>query len=908
MGPSANLSLTETEFASSVEARARPPRSRATIIDRPALFDRLEAALDRQVVAIQAPAGFGKTTLLSQALARFRTQHIDWAWLTIDPNDGICAGFLRSLAAALALAGQADRRPWPDELLRLTERDEAQCCAILVQALSQRGNRVVLILDDCQAADTSPFTAALERLMRTLPDNVRIMISGRRRPQVSLSEFRARGLVAEFTAADFLFLPQDIQTLFGNLQVPREAARALARTQGWPAMLQLAHQIGGAGAIGSDKAAMHSVLREYVVDQIVRPMSPTLREVLAKCSIFTQFCEDLAQSISGVRWTQAMRKELTTLAPLVGPIDDRPEWYAMHPMVREVLASELDRSHRTAVTQLHRDAAIWFAAHNDIESAVHHARDAENFVLAADTIERAGGVRLFIRAGNAVLTDLLDNLPPTVVHANYSLRLAHAVVIAKQGRISDARHLVEEVRQAHTLQPAKPSDGPDPGSDIVHIDDIVSIYEDREVTAAVIAARVQMIERTAISDTWMRGWIYNHLAIQLYRFGELRQAHQAAHSALACYREERTTYAQTFMLIHLGLTGIALGRIAMALEPAREADSLVMSRHARDDGLRAITQVPLTEALYAKNDLVGARKRLDFAIPVMAAGEGWVDIFARALETRIRIALVEEGLGAAITFLDRGYEIAEARNLWRLKWTMNAMRHEVMCRTNLLVEADEIGAALARDVAAGATPEGYALTWRERLAGNITLARGALCRNNPAGAIAWVDSAIVLGESLGAYQWLIPALILRAIATHRSGDADSALDAVQRVVAVAAPQGVVRPFIDEGRAITSLIRQILRRFGVGALSAANTEFVASILNPVDGERGTVTARSEMLLSEREHEILGLLNHGLANKEIARSVGVSEATVKFHLKNLYGKLGVNSRVMALAVARQQRLLH
>ncbi len=600
--------------------------------------------------------------------------------------------------------------------------------------------------------------------------------------------------------------------------------------------------------------------------------------------------------------------EIANLAPLVAPVDDRCEWYAVHPMVREVLAAELDRSHRAAVTQLHRDAAIWFAAHNEIESAVHHARDAENFVLAADTIERAGGVRLFIRAGNAVLTDLLNNLPPAVVHANYSLRLAHAVVIAKQGRIGDARHLVEEVRRAHGHNSTTTSESAEPSADIAHIDDLISIYEDREVDAAAVSARLRTAERTAVSDTWMRGWIYNHLAIQLYRFGELRQAHQAAHTALACYREERTTYVQTFMLIHLGLTGIALGRIAMSLEPAREAESLVLSRHARDDGLRAIAQVPLAEALYARNDLVSARKRLDFAIPVMAAGEGWVDIFARALETRIRIALVEEGLGAAITFLDRGYEIAEARNLWRLKWTMNAMRHEVMCRTNLLVEADEIGTTLARDVAAGTTPEGYALTWRERLAGNVTLARWALCRNNPAGAIAWVNSATVLGESLGAYQWLMPALILRAIATHRGGDADSALDAVQRAIAIAAPQGVVRPFIDEGRAITSLIRQILRRFGVGALSAANTEFVASILNPAGGERSSIAGRSEMLLSEREHEILGLLNHGLANKEIARSVGVSEATVKFHLRNLYGKLGVNSRVMALAVARQQRLLH
>jgi LuxR family maltose regulon positive regulatory protein len=363
------------------------------------------------------------------------------------------------------------------------------------------------------------------------------------------------------------------------------------------------------------------------------------------------------------------------------------------------------------------------------------------------------------------------------------------------------------------------------------------------------------------------------------------------------------------MQLHLGLVAVASGRIAMALEPSREAEAPIDAAHAKDDGLRAIAQVPLAEALYAMNDLAGARRRLDFAVPVMAAGEGWVDIYARALETRIRIALVEEGLGAAIAFLDRGCEVAEARNLWRLRWTMDAMRHEVMCRTNLLLEADEIGAALAKDLAAGRTGGGHPLTWREKLVGNITLARGALCRNNATAALGWLEAAIVQGESLGAFQWLIPAFILQAIARYRNGDAEAALNSIQRAVAIAAPQGVVRPFIDEGRAITSLIRLLLRRFGIGALSAANTEFVATILGPgSDGAASPGGNGPSGLLSEREHEILGLLNHGLANKEIARSIGLSEATVKFHLKNLYGKLGVNSRVMALAVARQQRLLH
>jgi ATP/maltotriose-dependent transcriptional regulator MalT len=886
-----------------LEVRARPPRSLARTIERHFLIERLNHCLERQVVVIQAPAGFGKTTLLSQVVPHFRRRGTDHAWLTIDPSDGTRPGLTRTLAFALALAGEAEGRPWPEARRAATEPDDEAGCAKLIEALAHRGNRVVLVLDDCHLADTTLFNYELDRLLRALPNNARIVLAGRLRPRISLSTARTRGLLAELRAADLAFTRAEIEALFGGRLATADLVDLLDRSEGWAAPLQLTLQLGEAAAIGGAGRPMHPVLREYLNDQVLQPLTPATRELLTKCAILTQFCGDLAEAVTGTGLDGATRNELAALAPLLAAVDGRPDWLRIHPLLRDALALDLEPRGRPLITRLHAAAADWFGAHNDLEAAVRHAGVAGNFALAAATIQRAGGVRLFIRIGSGVLADLLDKLPSATIHATYGLRLARAVVLAKKGRLKEARQTADEVRRAFADAPAAAEAVPgDSRADIEHVDDLIKIYEDREVDCETIASREREVERVPVGDNWMRGWIYNHLTIQLCRFGELRRAQQAAHNSLACYREEGPTYAQVFMLIHLGLIAIACGRIAMAFEPAREAESLVDAAHAKDHGLRAIAQVPLAEGLYARNDLVDARRRLDFAIPVMAAGEGWVDVYARALETRIRIALVEEGLGAAIGFLDRGYEIAAARDLWRLRWTMDAMRHEVMCRTNLLVEADQLGEALAREIADAATAEGRPLTWREMLAGQTTLARGALFRNNPAAALAWLDPVLARAEALGAYQWAIPALILRAIAKDRVGDAEGGLNSLQRAVAIASPQGVVRPFLDEGRAMTSYIRHALRRFGIGSLSAASTDFVASILAPASGD-----ARAAFL-SEREHEILGLLNHGLANKEIARSIGLSEATVKFHLKNLYGKLGVNSRVMAIAVARQQHLLH
>ncbi len=860
---------------------------------------------ERQVLLLQAPAGFGKTTLLVQAMRQWRSLGVECVWLTADRSDGAPGRFLASLAGALSAADQGEGQIWPDGLGETAGRPDA-LTAQIARALDRRRNDVALLIDDFHCAESKSFNEALDRLLRTLPPHVRVVLSGRARPRIALSSLRARGLVAEVSPSDLCLSRAETEALLGAQAQDEKLVGFVQRCEGWPAPLQLLLQLQGSRDLEPFAQRLQTTVRDYVEEEVLAPLSAAAREFLLACSIAPSFSAELGEALTGRAFEAATRAELAQLAPLIKPQPARPDWMSMHPLLQEALVAQLEEGSRSEPLRLHALAAHWFAARNDFEAAVRHAGAARDFTFAAHTIERAGGVRLFIRLGAGALTNLLEKLPPSLATATAGLRLARAVVVAKKGRIAEARRLVDEAREL-------PNDASDSGrsasrDDIEHIDDLIRIYEDREVDTETLAVRERYIERVPASDTWMRGWIYNHLTIHLCRVGDLWRAEQAAHRSLACYREERATYTQVFMLIHLALISVASGRIAMGAEPAREAERLADAAHAKEDGLRAIAQVPLAEIQYAQNDLVGARRRLDFAIPVMAAGEGWVDIYARALETRIRIALVEEGLGAASGFLDRGYEIAAARDLWRLRWRLDAMRHEAMCRTNLLVGDDEIGRSLASDIAAGATPQGCILTWQELLIGRLTLARAALFRNNAPAALAWLQAAVEQGEALGAYHWVAPALILRAIALDRSGDAAGGFNAFLRAVAIAAPQGMLRPFVDEGGALSSFVRQAVRRFGVGSLPATSTEFVATILSAGSNDGRGAGGSASGLLSEREHEILGLLNHGLANKEIARSIGVSEATVKFHLKNLYGKLGVNSRTMALTVARQQRLVH
>ena len=350
------------------------------------------------------------------------------------------------------------------------------------------------------------------------------------------------------------------------------------------------------------------------------------------------------------------------------------------------------------------------------------------------------------------------------------------------------------------------------------------------------------------------------------------------------------------MHIHLAFINYRANRLEAALAHGQKAEALIRGRQWNDVNLLAIARVPQAAIVYLQGDVGGARQMLEPAMQVMARGEGWVDFFAQGYGTLARARFALEGVDPARDALDDGFAVAEARGLPRLRLTLSITALELLTRAGQLEAAETVAGSLPDLSAREAWP-----TPRERRAAALAVARLALRKGDTEAALAGLDALAGECRAGGRHGTLLRTDLLCVEALWTLGRAEAALAALQEAAELARPGEQVQQARDEGRPLAEAIRAIVRSKGVSRLSPATAEFIGRIARV----SGTVQAAG--LLSPREGEILALLDEGLSNKAIARRLDVTEPTVKFHLKNLFGKLGVSRRTLALSVARTSGLL-
>jgi LuxR family maltose regulon positive regulatory protein len=860
-------------------SRLRPPRGLITRIDRPFVETLCRDGLERQIVVVVGPAGFGKTELLASVyglIGAARDMHS--GWLTLAPVHADATLFLSELGAALGLqAGQYAG------------------VGAMLDAVAVRPGRTVLFIDEFDATAPPAIRDALDQLLDGAPENLRIACACRRSAGLKLARLRVRGLVTEIGVDRLAFTKAEIRKLAGRAADPA-AERILDFTGGWPALAQLV--IGGE-ATGFDAADMLSRTREYIEQVILDELPKPLRAALEACAILDDFPWALASALSGTpRGLDSIMPD--GLAPVLERSGDDAAWFRMHPAIKAHLGARLAAGAETRIPSLHGEASAWFAAHGFLQKAVSHAAWAGDYAKAAELITQAGGVHLFLRAGHTVLERLIDTLPSETIHRSAALSLCQTVVLAKQGRIQDARTLLDAVRHGRVA-----ASGVLPGV-IDHIDGLLTIYEDRHLDDAEIAEMERAAQALDPHHTLERGWLYNHLCIANTRRGTLDQARLNARRALECYRDERSAYGQIFMLLHLGLVNTLAGAFSAALDASREAQDLVQRAQWSDASLNAIVQIPLAEVMYHQGEVAHAERLLTAAERPLCRGEGWVELYQRLFSLLARSRMKLFGLDAAITAIDRADEVAIERALPRLAVAADIMRIEIFAKAGMLESAEQAAARVAGLLDADCP--GNLGTWRER--NDLLLARARLrvCQGQYAAAAADLERLSAQADMNGAAYYTLMAAILGARMSWESGQHLAALHCLHSAIGLARPHEIVQPFLDEGSAYTSMLRAIVRRFGIGAISSDAAAFIASIAGRalVRAAGGADTQREFFgqagLFSTREREVLLLLTKGKSNKEIARDLSLAEATVKFHLKNVFGKLGVSRRAMAVSVAR------
>lgn len=881
-----------------------PPQTAVALVPRPALDAMLHAAARPRLLLVVCPPGYGKTTLLAQWRERLRRDGETVGWLSLDEDDADPVQTLAYMVLSLSAAG-ADM----GELERIAVQGFAEtsffaALSSVLAAVARLPGRVTLMIDDYHRVPAKSLDGVLEGLLSRIPENFRLIVSSRERPSLSLAALRAQGLLSEVAADRLQLTADDIAPLFAG-QLDRPAVeRLVTRTEGWGVALQLARLwLAGAperAAVIEQFSGRTTDVADYLAEQVLRDLPAAARQVLLETSICERISGDLANAITGRTDCWRILADLQRLNALLIPLDGERRWFRCHLLFREFLQEQLQREAPDRIPSLHAAASRWFEQNGAPVEAVRHARLMGDYDRVATLVRGTGGWALVLYGGIGTLRNLLRGLPREEVVRRPHLWIAQSYLYTKDGDIAAARALVDAGRKAG---PPDPHDYAAVRDDLL-IGGVIEGYEDQWLTQAEYE-KVAAIEKVIEADDHLGlGCLYESLCVAAMRVGQSELVEDAAVKAVRHMRAADTILGLNYAHFHLGLTQLITGRLREAEATLREALAIAEENFGAESGQTLIAESLLAAVFYLQNDLAAAKSHLDGVVEQLETSDCWFDIFATVYATASDIVFAMEGLETALAILDRGVRIARRRGLERLMPLLLAHRIRLLVRGGEMLKAAQISGSLDFTFTLGEWRQ-KPWVWRSHHEAGVALAALYIAQGAPGHALEVLADIHAAAAARKHGLQLVQAIALEALALRHLGRHEDAVARIVDALRLALPEGMVRPFIDEGGAMEALLSLALRSLREAAADSLLKTQLAKLLQTMSSQGTGIAGGQDFSL--REREVLTELAHGYSNKEIARLLNMTENTVKFHLKNIYAKLGVDKRGLAVARAREKALI-
>lgn len=920
------------------------PPIREAWVTRPRLLARLDESLrsGQRLVLISAPAGYGKTALVSMWARSLTDRGWQVAWISLSESERDLARFMSYMGAALRTCniathlGQTPQTGPPQPLA--VQQQLAVCINEIGESLQDSGShapgadRLFLVLDDYHTAALTSTDAVLAFLLDNLPPETRLVIATRLDPALPLARLRARGEMTELRAADLAFSTAETAELLhraGLTIASQQAIESLQeRTEGWAAGLHLAalslRDRQDPERLMDDLAGTHRYIADYLMAEVLEQQQAYVQQFLLQTSILDPLCAELCENIVLLRTERdsapgasagtGMPVDGTTARDVLAyldtanlfllPLDEERVWYRYHQLFRDLLQGRLKRQSPSLISKLHERASRWYESHAMPIAAIEHALLAQDSDRAAQLIA-AYGETAILRNETGVLLRWLAALPDTVRQEHPILHVWHgaALLFAGQGPDEVQTHLAHATVGDPEPRVAGAARVFQTMMDLLQGDSLTAITNAESALALLSPA-----------DSFLTILATSNLGLAQMVRGHLDAAAQTFESLLPLVREPRTTDAGA---------------------PAHELAAIAASPLANLAGLLMIQgKLHRAAALY--------RQVLEIAVdaqgcPIPTAGKAymglgevereWNDLDAAAehLETGIALTRRSIEMGTVVGYISlmavryaqgkteaAREAIGKAREIAR-RSTVTDLDDRLVAAFDVWLathEGDQITArswikahAANTDTASGSGRADAEFHELEQLA----LARAHLALGEPSLALALLTPLEASAFSRNRMRRVMEVWVLQALALHAQGRTDTAVQALAQALEFGEPEGFVRTFVDAGKPMAALLytaveQGILPRYAGWLLTCFEDLDHVPASDTLAPQHAIVEP-----LSQRELEVLALIAAGLTNQEIARQLVIALSTVKGHTSNIYGKLGVRSRTQAVAMARTLGLL-
>jgi LuxR family maltose regulon positive regulatory protein len=882
------------------------PQLRPDLVQRPHLIDRMNKGIYNKLTLISAPAGFGKTTLVSEWIYQ---SEIPITWISLDKGDNDPRQFFHYLIAALqnidSVIGQAALTMLQSPQLPRIE----SVMTSLIEEITDIPNDFIIVLDDYHSIDTKSVHSIIEFLLDHLPTQMHLVLTTRVDPPLPLARLRGRNQLTEFRATDLCFSLDEASEFFNkfkNLELSNHDISILeSRTEGWIAGLQLTalsmqrhHDIP---AFISSFAGDDRHIVDYLAEEVLNLQPESVKNFLLQTSILSQLSESLCNFVINREDSQKILDELEKANLFIIPLDDKRHWYRYHHLFADLLHHRLNQDHQKHLPVLHHRASEWYEKNGFNNEAIEHALLSKDIEQATRLIEEH--IDAFWQTGaHSNLRSWLEELPDEIIISKPHLCIFRAWDLFATGQQDASEQVLQKAENEldQCTRVANKTILPERDQQICSFRGRASAI--RAWMAAYRADAQGIIQHSSLAlkylpeqDLTWRSAAAITLGDAYFIKGDYYAANQARSDAMEANKSAGNIYLFMNVSVKKALTLKARGLLRKVIEICIQRMDLANEKRMAQTDVVGWLLTTWADVLAEKNNLDEALDLVNRGVRLTESG-GDVVMLGWSYICLMRVLFSRGDYTGVESVIQKMENIA--KDITVPPWLMN-LKTVWQARTWLTQnKLDEASQWLSR---CGIDPK-IEPTYMGGLE-YIALARILLALGR------WNETTTVLhrmfesAKSGGDTTRMIEIKIVLALAYQAGDETDKAMTALLQALAIAKPEGFIRIFVDEGPPIAKLLEDILNNEADAPKAYIKKLLSAFRLSKfVKIDDGVVEH-----LSKRELDVLKLIAAGLSNIKITEELYLSLNTVKTHIRNIYSKLDVHNRTEAAVKARELDLI-
>ncbi len=862
------------------------PAWKDTSLARQRLLDQLTTGLEegRKLTLVSAPAGYGKTTLASSWISSLEAG-LRCSWLSVDESDNDPARFLNYFLTAFFTLDDTLREDL-EHLVHLPQPPAVSgLLDDLINALAQLGTPGMIVLDDYHVISNPEIHDALEYFIQHQPPRIHLVFLTREDPPLPLARLRARRQMTEIRAHELRFTAAEARQFFDEAAVKDLDDSCIeeleARTEGWAVGLQLAalalHRHPDPTAFIGTFHGSHRFILDYLAEEVIQKLESNVREFLFSTSILDRFNADLCCALTGREDSAEVIAFLEQANLFIVPLDGERIWYRYHHLFADYLRSQLDTA---AQTGAYLRAAAWYESEGLLEQAVSCALASGDAGAAADYLGRALTRDVTWSSGNmSLLSAWLDALPSGTLEGRPKLCLDASRILYLMGRFDQAEARISQAEEILAGMPDLSEKQGLAAAARVYRGSIAAVRGQSQSALELISGALDQLPS---GDHLVRGRAYFSLGLADELSGLLEQAV----SNYMQSSEEAEAAGVLFLAVHARSAAaqvqIRQGRLFLADQACQKAILLAAGQQIPPLGLAHVIRGGIA---LERNVPDRAEEYLDKGMSLARRG-GLMDDVILGLSVLARLYTLQRREEEASTAIQEAVSIVERFQIPRLSALLAAYRARLQLRFGHLKAAlqwaEEV---LTQNPAASHEYEA------------LTLVRVLLAASQLEPVLPVLELLLEKSNSSGHVQAVLEVQLLLSLYYQAAGDLKSAQRWLTESIRLGAAGGYARIYLDEGQPLMELLP---------AVRSAAPEFVDSLMRILAEETGkTISLLDQLIepLSDQELRVLELIAAGRSNKEIGEELFISVGTAKWHVHNVFQKLGVSSRPQAIVRAQE-----